>query len=270
MAPRPQVISPLPHPSDFRYHESLRKQLRIKAVASILTAVSIYKWMDRLFLRTMRLDAMQMAHLDPTEIIAKPMPIGSVIRYTRNSMITTIAISCIGSILWNRQCGMSGGGGGGIISNLVQSILTATLGIVFLGSVLFAIVILAGASPFVDTLHTFLASLYAISLAFGPSLIFDAREYLQSPEKTLVLLLCGPPWQGPCHKIDSFALYGTFIAMVPTMILRILDHGDQVQRWPFPMLLGSSIGYCAGSFVGILSSYVVLMRPIRKKDDNKF
>lgn len=184
----------------------------------------------------------------------------ATMQYTRNTILTTIIVSCLGSILSNRRAG------GGIIRNLLQSIIIASSGILCFGIMVFIAAILGGASPWVDTLHTFLASLYVASLAFGPSLVFDAEGHVQqspSPTKLLMRLLCAPHSQlVNCQhireRIDSLAMYGTFVGLVPCMILRLLDHGDQVQRWPFPVLLGSSIGYFVGSMVGTLSSYMIL------------
>ena len=173
--------------------------------------------------------------------------------------------------------------------NLLQSLIVSVLGIALLGSIVFLAAILCGTSPWVDTRHTILASAYVATLAFGPSLIFDARQYFggsSPPTEQIKRLLCGPQShtnvkvpspglgalnnhrQNLCDRIDSCAMYGTFVGLIPISILRILDHGDQAQRWPFPMLLGATIGYFAGSLVGILSSCVILLQgrgtPTRK------
>ena len=228
------------------------------------------------------------AHLDPTVIIAEPIPIDSLTTFTCNVMITFIVVCCVGSTLVGATKAQQHAGDRESLHallqrslwNLLQSLIVSTIGIGVLGLIVFLAAILCGASPWIDKRHTILASGYVASLAFGPSLIFDAKQYLEgsTPTNQIKRLLRGPQSsttvessasgsvafnknrQSLCERIDSCAMYGTFVGLIPISILRILDHGDQAQRWPFPMLLGATIGYFAGSIVGILSSCVILLQ----------
>lgn len=165
-----------------------------------------------------------------------------------------------------------------LLWNLLQSLIASTLGIILLGALVFLAAILSGASPWVDAVHTVLASGFVAALAFGPSLVFDAKQYFGSSPIYQIKRLFGGPQQNaeiistgsgivsanhhqsPSERIDCCTMYGTFVGLIPVSILRILDHGDQAQRWPFPMLMGATIGYCIGSIVGILSSCAVLLQ----------
>ena len=176
----------------------------IKGASSLLTSLSLYLWMDQTLLPIMRRDAVQMAHLDPTVIIAEPNPIGSVASLTCNAMITLIIICSVGSALvfGTTELPHAAGGHRGSVPvflqhslwNLLRSLIVSALGIALLGSIIFLAAILCGASPWTDTRHTVLASGYVAALAFGPSLIFDAKQYLggSSPANQLKRLLCGP------------------------------------------------------------------------------
>ena len=222
---------------------------------------------------------MKQAHLDPTVIIAEPIPIDIVTSFTYNSVITLIIVCCVGSTL----VGMTAAAGhrksmSSLLWNLLQSLFVSMLGIIFLGAVVFLAAILCGASPWVDAMHTVFASGFVAALAFGPSLVFDAKQYFgSSPSHQIKRLFGGPQknaevtssgsvivsahhHQSPSERIDCCTMYGTFVGLIPVSILRILDHGDQAQRWPFPILLGATIGYCAGSIVGILSSCAILLQ----------
>lgn len=48
------------------------------------------------------------------------------------------------------------------------------------------------------------------------------------------------------------ASQGTIAGAVVFQILRLYDRGWQVQRWPVPVILGSTIGWTVGAFVGAL------------------
>ena len=59
--------------------------------------------------------------------------------------------------------------------------------------------------------------------------------------------------------------YGIILTLIPFQTFNVLDSGAQIQRWPLPILLGSTYGYCIGSIIGILSRYI--SRKKNKKDD---
>merc|ERR1719491_1516642 len=54
-------------------------------------------------------------------------------------------------------------------------------------------------------------------------------------------------------QINRCVVYSVMIITVPFMVLNILDHGDQIQRWPIPILLGSTVGHVVGMGVGVVS-----------------
>lgn len=55
--------------------------------------------------------------------------------------------------------------------------------------------------------------------------------------------------------MKTFRLYATLLITIPFQILQILDSGIQVQRWPIPQVLGSTVGWVVGSVVGLLWTF---------------
>jgi len=52
--------------------------------------------------------------------------------------------------------------------------------------------------------------------------------------------------------IHQYTTLGTFIGLSACTILRILDHGMQIQRYPLPITIGATYGSCGGVLVGFL------------------
>ena len=46
--------------------------------------------------------------------------------------------------------------------------------------------------------------------------------------------------------------HGTLFGLVPCSILRLYDWGSQIQRWPLPLILGSTYGFVAGTVLSIV------------------
>lgn len=74
--------------------------------------------------------------------------------------------------------------------------------------------------------------------------------------------------QLPFHDLDDVVatcrLYMTLLLTIPFQILTVLDHGLQIQRWPAPVLLGSTYGYAIGTIMGIFTNYIN-----RRRNENK-
>jgi hypothetical protein len=64
------------------------------------------------------------------------------------------------------------------------------------------------------------------------------------------------PWQirqqKQTQQLQQYSILGTFIGIVSCSILRILDHGMQIQRYPIPLLVGATWGGCGGVALGVL------------------
>ena len=52
--------------------------------------------------------------------------------------------------------------------------------------------------------------------------------------------------QPQTRRLHQYATLGTAIGVTACAILRILDHGMQIQRYPMPIILGATWGRCGG------------------------
>jgi len=73
------------------------------------------------------------------------------------------------------------------------------------------------------------------------------------------------PFYDQSDLLATCRLYCTLAFVIPFSILSVLDHGSQMQRWPVPVLMGSTYGIVFGSFIGITLSYF----QNKKKDTKK-
>jgi hypothetical protein len=167
--------------------------------------------------------------LDPTEIIAVPFPLESLGYYVG---ITFTMFFLVSIQWWNPM----------ILMKEVINILLGTL-------VSFSVLLLCGADPMKNTSHTLWSSLYLMTLVWlNPFSIITVSD--DSSTDYLYLLL--DISQHPKDVVASSRLYGTLLVAIPVQLLNILDWGSQVQRWPLPVLIGSTYGWIVGTIVGVV------------------
>lgn len=178
-----------------------------------------------------------------------------------------------------------------IVVDILRNTVSSTILQLLLAVVIFFLSILLGASPWKWLWHTVLASLYVSSLTFGfiqskrcdvnPDVNVKSSEgsgaYIRLFLDPIVHIMIGPespPLAGGVEstavqnsegstsgfgswtafdQINRCVVYSVMIITVPFMILNILDHGDQIQRWPVPILLGSTVGHVVGVGFGVVS-----------------
>lgn len=56
------------------------------------------------------------------------------------------------------------------------------------------------------------------------------------------------------NENNRYIMYAVIFVTIPFQILNVLDHGSQIQRWPVPIILGSTVGHCIGCFIGFIAS----------------
>jgi hypothetical protein len=158
--------------------------------------------------------------MDPTEIMAVPLPLVTLGNFVGFSSLGLFLVSVP---WWDTR----------FMWNELQRLIFHTF-------CMLAIFILCGASPTQDVLHTILASFYMASLlTFHPSVVFASSS---GSDATL----------HDDTTMNKCRFYVTLIMTIPFQILQILDSGLQVQRWPIPILLGSTVGWVVGNVVGLL------------------
>jgi len=73
------------------------------------------------------------------------------------------------------------------------------------------------------------------------------------------------PFYDHSDLLSSCRLYMTLAFLIPFSILSVLDHGDQKQRWPVPVLMGGTYGFAFGSIAGLFLAYFVAKKKEKQK-----
>jgi hypothetical protein len=175
------------------------------------------------------------AHLDPTEIIAVPIPLFRLENFVGFAALVLFIVS----VPWWELV---------VLVNTLKTLGITTFAIL-------GMAILCGAHPLHNLLYTVLASFYVASLvSLNPPVFNDATRTTNNTQLLLFTRRIDALTRGD-DVIQSFRLYTTLLTMIPFQILNILDSGLQVQRWPLPMLLGSTVGWILGSVLGLLWTF---------------
>ena len=181
-------------------------------LAQVAMAAGLLIWMKRILLYPLRITAIEMAHLDPTDILSLPLPKDDLVLFVGGAVTGMFLFSVP---WWDPSI---------LVQHAYFTCMTAIL--------LWGVFVLCGAHPTQHYQITALACLYIASL-----------------------LTCWNPACSPFQFHRRFAtprVYATLITMVPCSILHILDWGAQIQRWPIPLLLGSTVGHAIGTVVSII------------------
>jgi hypothetical protein len=84
-------------------------------------------------------------------------------------------------------------------------------------------------------------------------------------EKRTSKLLEELPFYDHSDLLSTSRLYSTVTFIIPFSILSILDHGEQKQRWPVPVLMGGTYGFVFGSIAGICLNYFQASKKEKEK-----
>lgn len=116
-----------------------------------------------------------------------------------------------------------------------------------------ALMILAGVSPVTHILHTALSAFYCAALCLSdPPIVVSSTAPITFSEHVRYRLR-GLEGNNKQQAIVARACsQGTIAGTVVLQILRLYDRGWQVQRWPVPVIMGSTIGWTVGAIVGTL------------------
>jgi GPI biosynthesis protein family Pig-F len=136
----------------------------------------------------------------------------------------------------------------------------------------FSGMILCGASPYEHQWHTFWASLYLATLTASDPPIFQKSACLRiahleekknknpSPFAPFLAMPSSSSStttsRSKQDRLASVVGQATLAAVIPMQILLLYDRGWQVQRWPVPVILGSSYGWALGVFLATSWQYL--------------
>ena len=133
-----------------------------------------------------------------------------------------------------------------------QDMIQSLRRLVYVTLTLSVAMILCGASPTHNLGQTVLAALYLASLlAWDPC--------ASSADWHPFLLVDDPQRSPPTDKLTKLRTRSSWIRMHTTLgmtilfqILLLYDRGWQVQRWPLPTLLGSTLGWTLGALLNMM------------------
>lgn len=171
--------------------------------------------------------------MDPTEIIAVPIPLYRLENFVGFAALVLFIVS----VPWWELV---------VLVNTLKTLGITTFAVL-------GMAILCGAHPVHNLLYTVLASFYVASLiSLNPPVFNDATRTTNNNKQLLLFTRRIDALVSGDDVMQSFRLYATLLTMIPFQILNILDSGLQAQRWPVPMLLGSTVGWILGSVLGLL------------------
>lgn len=137
--------------------------------------------------------------------------------------------------------------------------------------IVYALLGMCGSYIVTDWQHTLTAALYVATLV-STTLKIDYSATNNNNKNiavgTILKASKPPPMAAsnilddlPLYDVDGMnifgccRLYGMILVSIPVQILSVLDHGIQIQRWPLPIILGTTYGYVIGSMLGMLFRY---------------
>lgn len=181
--------------------------------------------------------------IDPTDIVLIPYDLSRLLLYVGLIIGYLIASSCLR--------------GNSIPYHLLPS-----------SAIALAMMILAGASPTKHILHSALSALYCAALCLSdPPIVVSVpppnafSEHVRYRLRGVAMHAVSDQKQREQAVVARGASQGAIAGAVVFQILRLYDRGWQVQRWPVPVIMGSTIGWTMGAFVGTL--WVILGPPSR-------
>jgi len=127
-------------------------------------------------------------------------------------------------------------------------------GLVFGSAVAFFFAILAGASPVVNVRHTLCSMIYVSCTTVCRA--FMSCTTLVRSDEVISKVLFGDSKSSFWRHLKA-TTYGTFFGVMLCMILVTYDWGAQIQRWPVPILVGSTTGNSIGLFCSMTNEYII-------------
>lgn len=171
--------------------------------------------------------------LDPTEIVVIPYNLTRLCVYT----LITLAVATASADRPTAQ---------------LMEVLRSSI-------VVFLAMLLCGASPFDNLAHTYLAAVYLVTLCTldPPRFIGNDGDSVRPQQRSLWQRLYPPQQTGRSSSrrggepLGSTICCCTTLALtIPFEVLLLYDRGWQWQRWPLPVMIGSTLGWALGCVMG--------------------
>lgn len=192
-------------------------------IQALIYSGLILAWLHGFFLGILDHEAtiMHQQQLDPTEIIVIPYDLSRLFIYT--TVVVLFAIVSNGTVILSRL-------------PLVTSISAGCAW-------------LCGASVYENHWHTVLGALYFGTLCMWDPPVFSKDSSTRTVVKEFQHRHLAIP-RSSQEVLAQTVLHGVVAGAVPLQILLLYDRGWQMQRWPVPLVLGSTVGWVGGIIVG--------------------
>ena len=237
-----------------------------------------------LILQPLEEDAEKMKHWDPTQIIDALLPSDSLKRFVWCASMTTLFFSFLSfsydlyvyekiqhKKAYHRRI---------VLASLRGILIGVFMILCVSNSITLFLFFLCGDNPTERIVQSLFASYYVTLLSLGSSFLrpffFDTivkttltdyyRYYLSvsnhsssSDEKDINKIVDdsrGILWQILIGG-RPLEFFSSIFILIPCMILRILDHGMQIQRWPIPVLIGITAGFTLGNILSVSAAFVL-------------
>jgi hypothetical protein len=191
-------------------------------------------------------------HLDPSIIIQTPIPIEVILKLIAYSLVWDVILLLLANILFMPQS-----------KSFPHS--PSPLSIVTGSIFIYHVFIISGFHPSYFPKQTLLSSIYVAVHTICTPIVSDTTEdpikenqgEIHATTKMIQVWshLFGPS-QSKLQSLHQATFYGSLVGMGLMALLRILDHGMQIQRHPVPILLGCAWGRVVGLIIGVLSEWI--------------
>jgi hypothetical protein len=182
-------------------------------------------WMYHYLLKPLDAIANEMAHLDPTVIRNLEVPMDTLKWYFSTTILAHAIFHYTRSPCWRKQMYS--------YAHWIQG-----------SCVTYLLLLLSGINPLKTSFHTtMISSLYIVILSLGSET--SSQSWSMFPRLKSLL-------KGSEDIVASSSFYGVFCGAIPFQLLQVLDWGLQIQRWPLPLIIGTTIGWVVGTMVGII------------------
>lgn len=228
---------------------------------ALLTSAGLLLLQFRYLMGQLHIQSIEMHHMDPTDIVLVPFDL-----HRLGSFMAAVFFSSLVILLATGVTSLSS------LPKLIGHHWLQTTCAVWMAA------ILCGTPPFREVYHTGLACAYFATLVVCTSAI-DRRgqeqrstsawwqsrlelPLLQAVDADIKEKATNQQSTFDAQLIASCQVHATFFVTIPFQVLRLYDWGSQIQRWPLPIILGSTYGFVLGSFLGCLGSWILQCSPL--------
>lgn len=217
--------------------------------------------------------------MDPSDIISTPFPLLILCKFIAFSLVWNLIVAFVCRITMEKAQSHGDGHQSGVLRvSLMVGLSTI---------VIHFIIFLCGVHPTMFPLHTLVSAFFlSFNMLLPVTILFPPVNYTTSQQEPTVNgvifhlrevsnYLFGPTLSNEQTKkqqkhkqqrdqqriiqhIHQFSALGTVIGLIACSILRVLDHGMQVQRYPVPIVAGATWGSCGGVLIGTITAMAML------------